>query len=202
MDRDQVLDTVEKLLKLAGGTDFEAEAAAAMAKAHELLLKHGLEMADVGNGQGQEDVVHLTYEMPDLCWRQCYVTLSRHNFCRVVVAPYKQPPECYIIGRPTNVKAVAAMAAKIMVQLEAMAWVEAQMANSNRRGFRVPFVCGALSRLHHRLLAETQKVQQATAGSQALVVCYDEENRDYERRVWPSLGYAKKISINNMGAWT
>lgn len=221
MDKEQVLDTVEKLLNLAGGTSFEAEASAAMSKAHELLLKHGLEMADLaarGNGHGQEDVRHQAYEVPDDCWRQAYSVLARHNFCRIVLdynydkqggrGSYRSYNSCHIVGRPTNIKAVATMAAKVMVQLEAMAWVDLQMNPDVKRGvrakraFRVSYILGALKRLDDRLSEENSKVEENVRGSTALVVSYDAENRGYMRRQWPHLISARGIAIRDNGAWS
>lgn len=46
-DREKVLDKIEKLLSLANKAGSPEEAAASLAKAHELLMKHQLEMAEV-----------------------------------------------------------------------------------------------------------------------------------------------------------
>ena len=50
-ERDKVLDVVRKLLRLAGNNDKQGEIEAALAKATQVLAKHGLSMADVGSAE-------------------------------------------------------------------------------------------------------------------------------------------------------
>ena len=53
IDKDKILRKVEKLLKLAGGTSFEAEAKSAMEQAGRILARYGFELSDI---KTQEDI--------------------------------------------------------------------------------------------------------------------------------------------------
>lgn len=117
-DLDKIVERVQKILALGrrGGT--EAEAAAAMAKAQELLAKHNLDMAAVEKGApSQREKVSRDTGMY-LYQRRLWHSVADLNFClcftTVELGEYrgkkKYRNRTYVVGRKVNTRATLAMA--------------------------------------------------------------------------------------------
>lgn len=189
---ESLIARIQKLLALGerGGT--EAEAEAAMQKAHELLAKHNLSLDDVKGVEAEEDYVMdesaATARQP---WQDyIYGSVSRLYFCRHL----KRTRYCgskvsgvqhLIIGKPSNVAVVKYIAAYLIrtggeLAREAAAGAESRQAfvNSFKKGFAI--------RINSRVNEEIKKAREgkmtdaSTGTALVLSPLYDRANNEID----------------------
>ena len=196
---DKVLERLQALLRLAqDGGATEAEASLAMERAHTLLLKHGLEMADVeGNGPdgGVEEFLY------DGLTRQSWIptlvaVIGQNNYCRVVILGRKG--QLSIIGRSYNVKVVHHLSLWLIGQISGLAstdWEAREFLGRtegvSKREWRDSFIQGVMQRIDERLRQQRADDDGISENVRALVVTFDEENTDYIMGHYPDLSNGK-----------
>lgn len=180
MTEKSILELLRRLLALSQSPN-EHEAAAAMAKAQELLFKHNLTMAAVETyTNGIKDKPKIIKDFTDIesgkndgDWKAILVaTIARNNFCEVIRIRGFKGDQGVIIGQQMNTEVVKELYLWVAEQLER----EAIKAISNYRGpdrlptFKRAFFKGAISVIGGRLRAQWEKLRRETETSTALVV--------------------------------
>src|SRR5512147_128379 len=79
---DKIIAKVQKLLALAGNNPNEAEALAAMERAHAILAEYNLSLADVKEGSQEDAVVNNDLVTESQIWsRPIYDACAKLYFC-------------------------------------------------------------------------------------------------------------------------
>ena len=136
MDRENLIEKLQKILALAARGGTEAEACTAMAKAQELLALHGLSMADVDGHVRQADrtVDQVVHTGARYDWRGSIASgVGKLCFCFVVNCTSSKGGMLYI-GKQSDV-AVASELARIVIETGEKLAREMPAANSFRRSF-------------------------------------------------------------------
>lgn len=195
MDKTSVIELVRKCLKL-GQSPNEHEAALALAKAQELLLKYNLGMIDVSaDAREERPVGHETLTVGWGRWRkQLFYCIAELNFCYGL----ESQEHVYLVGRPHNTAAVREMLAWIIPQAVSLAdkAVREYSGRANKVTYRYSFYRGITGRVCGRLRAARRGQEAQYAGTTALVVRSSEENKEYISGVWPRLR-TLKFSVAN-----
>jgi len=200
---DKVLERLQALLRLAkDGGATEAEASLAAERAHTLLLKHGLEMADVeGDGQGG-GVEELRYDgLMNQRWIPSLVAVvGGNNYCRVLT---HNTGQLSIIGRSYNVKVVHQLSLWLIGQVSGLAstdWDAREFLGRtdgvSRSEWREGFISGVMQRIGERLRQQRADDDGVAENVRALVVTYDEENADYLGVAYPNLADGRRYSVH------
>lgn len=98
----KILNTIKKCLALGARGGTEAEALAAMEKAHELLSKHGLSMADIKIEESavEEDKTALGAKISP--WKRwIWGSVSRLYYCHYIISFDRKT--CCLVGKPENI---------------------------------------------------------------------------------------------------
>ncbi|KKM92588.1 hypothetical protein LCGC14_1216880 [marine sediment metagenome] len=201
---DKVMERLQALLRLAqDGGATEAEASLAMERAHTLLLKHGLEMADVeGDGQGGGVEEFLYDGLTRQRWIPTLVTvIGSNNYCRVVILHTGQ---LSIIGRSYNVKVVHQLSLWLIGQISGLAstdWDAREFLGRtdgvSRNDWRDSFIRGVMQRLDERLRQQRADDDGVSENVRALVVTFDEENTDFITERYPSLRNGRRVYVHS-----
>ncbi len=164
MDKDTVLVMIRKCLAL-GQSPNENEAAAAMAKAQDLLAKYNLSMEDLGTPENEEDkVIRFGYSiLGRFNWRRYLVSIvAETNFCKVLLSNHRDI--LYIVGRPVNAEAVKLIVDFILPQVEKMGHTATVRyrpgvdGNESKMRYRNSWMWGCIQRVGQRLKAPTTDV--------------------------------------------
>ena len=201
---DKVLERLQALLRLAqDGGATEAEASLAMERAHSLLLKHGLEMADVkGDGQdgGVEEFLY------DGLTRQSWIptlvgVIGNNNYCRVIIM--SGTGQLAVIGRSYNVKVVHQLSLWLIGQVSGLASTDwdareflGRTEGVSRSEWREGFIRGVLNRLDERLRQQRADDDGVSENVRALVVTFDEENNAFVDDHHPNLRSGRVVYVN------
>ncbi len=172
-----VIDRVRKLLALASNNTNPNEAAAAAARAQELLFKHKLAMADVAAATGVDEpkVGEINFDVAGeflLAWRSILLNVvSRHCMCRPILCPVieattgRKAVRLKIIGLEDDANVALYLYMYLTAEIERLA------SSATVKGFKAKnaFRRGAVHAIHARL--ETQRAAQVSAnGERALAV--------------------------------
>lgn len=105
--KEQAIDKIKKLLRLANGTNFEQEAATAMNMLRDLLAKHNLSMSEIENEDKRvkqssiDDLVKNPFKQSKGNWQtQLMMVIAEYCKCRVLISS----PNNIIIGMPFEVE--------------------------------------------------------------------------------------------------
>lgn len=198
-----VLERLQALLRLAkDGAATEAEASLAMERAHALLLKHGLDMADVGDGD-QGGVEEFLYDgLTGQRWIPSLVTVvADNNYCRVLILHTGQ---LSIIGRSYNVKVVHQMSLWLIGQVSGLASTDwgvreflGRTEGVSRSEWVESFICGVLNRLDEKLRQQRADDDGISENVRALVVTFDEENDGFMTEHYPNLRDRRRYTVHS-----
>ena len=200
---DKVLERLQALLRLAqDGGATEAEASLAMERAHSLLLKHGLEMADVeGDGQGGGVEEFLYDGLTRQRWIPSLVHIvGQNNYCRVII--HNSTGQLSIIGRSYNVKVVHQLSLWLIGQISGLAstdWDAREFLGRtngvSRDQWRESFIIGVMNRIGERLRQQRADDDGISENVRALVVTFDEENTDFVMAHYPRLRDGRRYYV-------
>ena len=186
-----VAELIQKLLALSKSPN-EHEAALAMAKAQELLLKHNLDMAAItAPTQEETDEAGMINEVIDFDdfekWQGHLVnSVAIRNFCKVIVCG----SEYHILGRKANVKAVETM----------YNWLEPQIirliaASGYKRGEKNSYALGIISTISRKLEESKEQYQTQNPTSRALVVNVQKEIDVWYREQYQSVSTRRSSTV-------
>lgn len=166
-----IVSKIKKLLALAekGGT--EAEANSAMAKAQELLAKHGLSMEAIDEFGAPEKVerdITVSYTAP---WkRTIWSAISKLYFCQ---AYHTGGQKMYLVGKPSNI-AIAKYIIGYCINTGEKLAKDAAKDYPSGMGFINSFKKGFGGRIYTRAMAEIEKaktggITDTVTGNQLIV---------------------------------
>lgn len=194
MDTEKILEKVRRLLALSKSSN-EFEAAAAAAKAQELLWKHKLEIHDVPTDDGK--VVGEEFERFAMAagnsapWRgQLINSIAMNNDCRVVTSVV--PGYYSVIGQKSSFEVVEYLFDYLSTTIERLAKEHRQETTAWKNGFKL----GAVSAVWNTL-AKQRKQDAASSVGMALVVVNDKALEDKMQELFPRLRKGKLSKISN-----
>ena len=211
MDRNKVVDVIQKLLRLRDGTNSPAEAESAAAKAQELLFKYNLDMAEVDATDTQEERLigqeffETGERKNESTWiRILYNTVARYNFCKTVYFSRERIDNPYgvkiaVIGRKGNVEVVHYTVEWLIPNIRRMADESFKVyTGSEKRGrFKRGFLVGCVEGVGNKLYDEWQHQQQASDKSTALVVRNDAELNLFMQNQYANLSAGRRSSLSS-----
>lgn len=203
MEKESLISLIQKLLALSKSPN-ENEAALAMAKAQELLLKYNLDMAEIKTSTpddaGNNDDAGLTNEPIDFDgddkyspWeRRLISVISSANLCKIVLCGNG----VHVLGRKVNVYSVVTM----------YNWIEPQVIRLAKesgfiRGDKTSYILGICETIDKRL-QDNMISYQVNHNCTALVVNIKDELSKYIRSEYPHTGTARPVSIKSYGAYS
>lgn len=200
---DKVIEKIQKLLALAADPSNEHEAAAAAAKAQELLFEHNLTMAQVSGHKKSKYVkgtvkIGTTAEM--ITWqRLLFQTICDINFCRSV--SIHGTLDEVIIGKKHNCDVVMCLYHYLNETIKKLGLNHARNEvhlyklrtgiTKNIQQFRNDFCFGASVAVRQRLKEKFEENQARGNDCRALVVTSDKELDAEMKKVMPDTFDAK-----------
>jgi hypothetical protein len=185
INMDSIINKIRRLLALTASPN-QAEAEAAMAKAHELLLKYNLEMNDIG--VEKSDIIEKEYMKGNKIrtWKAQLITgVSRFNFCAIYYnrqydpdddrAYYTKRNKLYtykIVGREHNLMAS-------MVMIEYLIETIDRMAKRIEREHRESYKNGMVDILNYRLEKIRNEEMASSNKCTDLIIVEDKDVQAY-----------------------
>jgi len=197
--KEQIVDLVRKLLSLSTSPN-EHEAARALEKAQEILLKYNLQMRDIEIKEEHHtlDFINLPINTPDRVqdWKLLLLhRIASPNFCKVVTAGKYR---FYILGRGFNVVSVMEMFSWVQGQLEILAMVNTTTYQGrDKLRYRNSFLMGCIERIGQRLREAQKSAMQSDVQTTALVVDSRKLLEDFTLGQFPNLGHGRSLGTNN-----
>lgn len=195
-----VVDLIQKLLALSKSPN-ENEAAAAMSKAQELLIKYNLDIASVqmvSDSQGKADEIGMINEIVDFehfeSWQSRLLNaIAIRNFCRVIQISRS---EFHILGRKTNVRSVETM----------YNWIEPQIIrlirqSGYKRGDKTSYAYGIITTIGRQLDQSKERYQATNPTSRALIVNVQTEINSFFTQCYPHTTKVGRSTIH-AGSYT
>jgi hypothetical protein len=181
----KILDTIKKLFAL-GQSPNEAEASLAIAKAHQLLVKYNLDIADLKTDESNVIEEEFSKENRSAPWKQILLQhIVKVNFCgiyREVHFSRKTPAKSYsnfgptqreaknyitkIVGKKHNIVAAVAMAEYLFEAIDRLA----DGVKGTGRSFVASYKSGLADNLSIRLKAMIKRDKAEGSDSRELVV--------------------------------
>ncbi|HWS84280.1 MAG TPA: DUF2786 domain-containing protein [Ktedonobacteraceae bacterium] len=190
-----VLAKIKKLLALSTSSN-PNEAAAAAAKAQELLMQHNLTLSQV-----ETEVQASSYKQDFVgtgsrVWKRLLLAvIARNNFCEAIYDSQKS--HVIVIGEAHNQEVVTYLYAYLIAQLEPMAVAAYNQSSRtvHAKSWLDSFYIGAVESVSDRLEAHKQEMVAASNECRSLVVVKDAELQDAVQKLYPHTrkGSAKRI---------
>lgn len=195
-DNSATLEKIRRLLALATSSN-EYEAAAAAAKAQELLFKHNLDMAQIKDEDDDNDVGMLLYpEVNQDAWRASLIdAVARATGCRVVRdrGASASFTAYTLFGQPANIKVVIYLYEYLARELDRLA----------PKGIRIgqDWRLGAISAIGAKLQATLTEFAEASPDTRALVTTTNQLVANRMRQQYPNLVSSRGPSVRNGAAY-
>ena len=194
---ENVVELIKKLLALSKSPN-EHEAALALSKAQELLLKHNIDMAEIKTDQtGPNLEVEMLNESVDFdhyqAWQGTLLNcIAKRNFCHCVQAHGL----VQILGRKANVRVI----------VELYNWVEPQiirMAKESgyKAGEKNAYIMGLLKTLAAKLDEQRAEFHEANPTSRALVANVQSDSDDWFKKCYPRTQKGRSVRLTDVGAY-
>jgi len=202
-EKEKVLELIQKCLNL-GKSPNEYEAAAAMAKASELLERYNLSLADIRREEttatDQTKMVKITVPVGNSEWKRDLLNLiATQYFCRTVISG----KNLHFLGREVNVYAALTVGAWIVPQLENIAFFESHTYDGPipKLRYRNSILFGAISIIRQRMREERDERVAHSSNLNALIVNLFAETTSYLHKQFPRLGkhYGSQTSLSGEG---
>ena len=177
-DITKIIERVSKLLNLAGNNPNENEAAAAIAKAHEILAEHNLTMSQVeAAGPKEAEIVRERLDtetnFTDNYFRSLWGAVAKANYCYCFFSKNGNRVTFTLIGRPVNI-IVASQMAMYLCQT-----VKRLCSKSKGNEYMLSFRKGAVSRLCERI----REMNLASSTGTSLVVYGENEIKESRKMI-------------------
>ena len=171
--KEKLIDKIKKLLALAGNNSNESEAMAAMAKVQELLAENNLSMADIPEGEREDD---------DETVMENYSDKKRHQKWQVILLlALAKINECeyfayhdntrVIVGRKNRIEIVRSMADYLFSLVERE--TKAAKADHTRQwitDFKLGMAVRIAQRLKERHAQDTESTVISSNGQQGAII--------------------------------
>lgn len=208
---EKILERVAKLLNLAGNNTNEAEAAAAIEKAHAILAEHNLTLAAVqARGQkveqGDREAAKTGTKFSEKCYKWIWMACADLNYCKMFShRPNPKLRDTYytVVGRQVNVIVATQMAMYLCQTIRRLANEEAIRVGRKDHAFKNAFLAGCATRLYHRIEAlRKQEVEVASTGAStgnALAIWSGSEEQANAEFIEKTLGIKLRTGIVRRG---
>lgn len=195
---EKILARVQKLLNLAGNNPNEAEASAAIEKAHAILAEHNLSLAHVqAHGdkveQGDRGKNDTATNFSEKYYGWIWYAVADLNFCRSFQFrpnPKRRETTYTVVGREINILVASQMAMYLCQTMRRLANEEAKRAGRTDHAFKNAFLAGCANRLCIRLRA--MKAQETSTASEnvsaALTIWSGSEAEENDRFIEKVMG--------------
>ena len=176
-ERSQMLDKVEKLLRLSQSPN-EHEAALAASRVQEILLKYGLSISDVPTSDrpSVSDDAFTTASVP---WLHKFLAkLARVYDCRSYRDLGTQFSELHVVGHPHNKEALRLVFNYLSTTIVGLGFAAAQEAHIKGRylqEYSSSFCIGCSERIVERIRQAKEQIINNSSDVRALVVQYQQE---------------------------
>jgi hypothetical protein len=206
MPAQSTIDKVMGLLAKAEATEFEEEAAAYLAKAQELMIRHaideshlqpeqretvGAEQFPMGRSKADQDLMFWLAEINDMK----ALTHSKRGDRWSPGGVYAMS----LIGTPTDVEYLKALYASLVLQREAALAREFRPSWESPRTFNHSFRVGFGERVYKRLrAAKRQTVNAEGTGAELVFVGRRAEVDKYVAATWPKIGKSKGAQATSL----
>jgi hypothetical protein len=160
----QLLQRIRALRAKAEATTFEEEANAFTAKAYELMARHSIEQAMLGDNDGEPVVHQLTIDAPYASAKFNLLSgVSHSSRCKAVWST--QTKMATVVGFPRDISAVDLLFTSLLLQAASAMIVEGPVRDRNGRvrtkSFRQAFLLGFAGRVAERLAASEHASTEA-----------------------------------------
>ncbi|WP_298981498.1 DUF2786 domain-containing protein [uncultured Roseibium sp.] len=187
---DEITKRIRALLAKAAGTSNVHEAEAFAAKAHELLAKHNLALADLAEEDAPDREVWETPQgVPDAWARNIWVAVATTYFCKPLEAEAGSKRFIQLIGAPHNVAVTVEMSKYLIHTVRRLA-KRHSAASSLRRSF-CNGACWQLCIRLEKIRTERQQPNTCSTGSN-LPAVYETEQRRNEAHAAKLYGKMKQ----------
>jgi hypothetical protein len=201
---DKILDRVKKLLSLSN-SDNEFEAANAASRAHELLLKYNLSIADVGDGISEDELKieeELVHEGGRVArWRTYLVSGVAKAFgCAQLVSKGYRYTGLKIVGAKADIAVAKVTLSYLEMVVETLAKENARgMGHGYVNSYKIGLVARLTARLHEQTAkTEREVVAEASEVGTAMVIRKKTDLRDFMSQFTKKYNPGKS-TINNAG---
>lgn len=182
-------DRLEKIQRLMENAGTVGEAEAAAAAFQRLVMKHNIDLAELG-GDEPEEYVFDSIDLKEtkatgLKWRTTLLNvLAKYNFCLLVVNGRLSGGRLTLVGKPANVAAVKAMFTTMHITFErlcAQGWKDFNRqqptlaAITSGRTWRKSYLLGVPSGLYDKFKAEREEELVETPAANAIVLVSEAE---------------------------
>lgn len=175
-----VMEKIRHLFAMAEHANSnENEAAIALEKAQELLLRHNLTRGDINNNDNNNTPVGIGKidgsETSGYNWKSILLnTIAKNNLCRVIGT--SRLKQWHLFGTYENVKAVLQMYHYIVPELEHIALIEWNKYKKsggyeNARSWKNGFFFGAINTINKRL---SETMERFVAGDSRAIINYNQ----------------------------
>lgn len=170
MDIDQVQEKIQKLLRLAEGTNNPEEAGAAMAMANRLMVQYKIEKINLGESIEEKFVQGMLYQQGTRrkVWLDSLGTIVGQHF-GVVVAIYGKNTLVY--GKQSNIDTFKKLYFFCQTEIDRLTIIH---ATGKGKSFANSFRHGAVKAIKDSLEEERNKLAQENVHSRALMVINNE----------------------------
>jgi hypothetical protein len=209
----KVREQITKLLKLADYNPNPHEAAAAAAKAQELMARYNLSRAEILTQDSTHDplgaYIHDSIDLNNgkrgrmIKWKRHLINvIAKTNFCHIVI--FKNTDRVSIVGEEHNIEFVTYLYEYLAYQLEVMgnlSWKDSQsgplMIHTKKSTFLQSFFFGAINTIGTRLRQQRTEFTRADRNTMALVVQKDRESEAALASFFPHLRSGKGVNLKS-----
>jgi hypothetical protein len=170
-----IKEKIQKLFALAGSSN-ENEASLAASKAQELLEKHNLSVAEIGDKEDVTKIETLIGSRPLEGWRRDLIsTLAYTTFCTGYYNSGRFGHHFYLVGKKRNIVIVQEM----YKYLEGVVFETSKKFKEyrQRHSFQKGMVYGIMHKLEMRMREQKKSTE---SNERALVVLKDHERKEAE----------------------
>jgi len=187
----EIIKKIRSLLAKSASTSNVHEAEIFAAKAHELLAKHNLSLADMAEEEAPDRECWKTPSaVPDPWARQVWSCVAHAYFCKPIESTYGRTKTIKLIGAPHNISVAVEMAKYLIKTVRRLAREHSHLAPHQRQ-----FCNGASGQLAYRLQELRRAKQETPHGTgTTLPAVYDMEQRlndEYVNKMFGELGKAR-----------
>lgn len=167
-------EKINNLLKMAEGKANGPEAKAAMAMASKLMMKHGIEEADINRGDAKAKIIESDKYSIKVVWHH-FIIQGVANLYGVRTLSHPKMKHAWFIGRPVNVQAAEDTLVYILLQIEQL-YKDAMpkgMTQQQRARYRKDFKNAAALEVHtkcHEIVMEQSQANTESTDCTALVI--------------------------------
>ena len=204
---DKIIERVQKLFALAGNNPNEAEALAALEKAHAILAQHNLDIRDIemsGTAPDSEDhrreKLDTETTMPERYFSWIWDGVGALHYCRVVYCrpnPSRYATRYTVIGRRINVLVATQLALYLCQTMRRCLSDDMKQTGRRDHAYKNAFLTGMARRLCSRM------VDMKEAQANALVLWAGDEdtkNKEFLEQIFGDAVRTKKAVATRMDA--